>query len=294
MKHLKFSILVLAAATLYCSVAWAQRKHPLEGQPAVRRRLLYLPGKFEIAPSVGFTFLQDFKHGFLVGAKAEYHIPWCFGSKFYKECLSVGAAFHYNAVDWDTELTTEIKSTLGTQFDQPDVNPAPTKQCLEDVVSHVVFVVTAPYLAYTPWFGKMSFLGQVFVNFDFYVMLGLGIAYFKAGNFNKEAAGTGRTYADILNLNVKDKNGGIRFGPSFGFGARFYILKWFGIHIEFRDIFLSQKTGQGWNAAGFDKNGSLDEIGRVVIDKKDRTSAHMMYVTFGVSFFLPPATPRSK
>ena len=286
MKHLKLGILVLAATTLYSSVAWAQRKHPLEGQPAVRRRLLYLPNKFEIAPSVGFTFLQDFKHGFLVGVKAEYHIPWCFGAKYYKECLAVGASFHYNVIDWDTELTTEIKSTLGTQFDQPDVNPAPTKQCLEDAVSHIMFVVTAPYLAYVPWFGKMSFLGQVFGNFDFYLMLGLGIAYFKAGDIEK--------YASILNLNVKDKNGGIRFGPSFGFGIRFYILKWLGIHIEFRDIYLSQKVGQGWNAAGFDKNGSLDDQGRIVIDKNDRTSAHIMYVTFGASFMLPPATPRSK
>lgn len=288
MKHRKLILMVLAAATLGTSVAWAQRKHPLEGQPAVRRRILYLPNRFEVAPTVGFTFLQDFKHGFLVGAKAEYHIPWCFGSKVYKDCLSIGAAFHYNVIDWDTELTTEIKDTLSDQFDQPQVNPAPTKKALDDAVSHVMFLVTAPYIAYTPWFGKMSFLGQVFANFDFYAMLGMGIAFFKAGKIGD--------YCDpnLLNCVVKDKNGGVRFGPSFGFGVRFYILRWLAVNFEFRDIYLSQKVGQGWNAAGFDKNGSLDADGRIVIDKEDRTSAHMMYITFGASFFLPASAPRSK
>lgn len=288
MSHRKLFVSVLVGVSLASSVAWAQRKSPLDGQPAVRRRILYLPNRFEVSPSLGFSFLQDFKHAFLAGLKMEYHIPWCFGSKHYKDCLSIGATFHYNLVDWDTELTKEIKSTLGTEFENPEINPAPTRKALEDAVSHIMFLVTAPYIAYTPWFGKMSFLGQVFVDFDFYVMLGLGIAYFKAGNIGK--------YGDPneLNLVVKDKNGGVRFGPSFGFGARFYVLDWLAIYIEFRDIYLSAKTGQGRNSAGFDKNGSLDENGHIVIDKKDESSEHVMYITFGASFFFPMTAPRSR
>ncbi len=272
----------LLMTMLLSSAAFAQRKNPLEGQPAVRKRVLYLPNRFEVTPSFGMTFLQDFRHSFLVGLKAEYHIPWCFGAKYYKECLSVGASFHYAAVDWDTELTTEIKNTLGDNFDNPDINPAPTKQALEDAFNHIVFMATAPYIAYTPWLGKMSLLGQVFFDFDFYVMAGLGMVYLKAGNIDK--------YATDLNLNVKDKNGGIRFGPSFGIGARFYILKWLAIHFAFRDIYLSQAMGQGRNSAGFDRNGSVDDQGRIVIDKSDRVSEHVMYFTVGVSFMLPPST----
>jgi len=279
MKQRNLVIAVLALSTLVSSSAFAQRKNPLDGQPAVRKRVLYLPNRVELTPSIGMTFLQDFKHAFLVGAKFEYHIPWCFGSKTYRDCLSVGASFHYNAVDWDTELMGEIKDTLGTHFDQPEINPAPTKQALEDAVSHVTFLVTAPYIAYTPWLGKLSLFGQVFFDFDFYAMIGLGMAYFKAGNIGK--------YADILNLDVKDKNGGLRLGPSFGFGARFYILKWLAVHIAFRDIYLSAKSGQGRNSAGFDKNGSLNQQGQIVIDSHDRVSENIMYITLGVSFFLP-------
>ncbi len=271
----------LLVTVLLSSAALAQRKNPLEGQPAVRKRVLYLPNRFEVTPSFGMTFLQDFRHSFLIGLKAEYHIPWCFGAKHYKECLSVGASFHYAAVDWNTELTTEIKNTLGDNFDNPDINPAPTKKALEDAFNHIVFMATAPYIAYTPWLGKMSLLGQVFFDFDLYVMAGLGMVYLKAGSLDK--------YATDLNLNIADKNGGIRFGPSFGVGARFYILKWLAIHFAFRDIYLSQAMGQGRNSAGFDRNGSVDAQGRIVIDKDDRVSEHVMYFTLGVSFMLPPS-----
>ena len=275
----------LLVTLLLSSTAFAQRKNPLEGQPAVRKRVLYLPNKFEIAPSIGMTFLQDFRHGFLVGLKAEYHIPWCFGSKHYKDCLSVGASFHYVAAEWDTELTTEIKNTLSDNFDNPKINPAPTKKALDDAFNHIVFMATAPYIAYTPWLGKMSLLGQVFFDFDFYVMAGLGMVYLRAGQIEKYAS------SDELNLDVRDKNGGLRLGPSFGIGARFYVLNWLAIHFAFRDIYLSQAMGQGRNAAGFDRNGSVDpQSGQIIIDKSDRVSEHVMYFTVGVSFMLPPAT----
>jgi len=290
MKHRIVTIPVLLCIVLLSSVAAAQRKNPLDGQPAVRRRVLYLPSRFELSPSLGMTFLQDFKHAVLFGVKAEYHIPWCFGAKHFKECLSVGASVHVTGppLAWDTELTREIKSTLGTEFEMPEINPAPTRQALDDAVSHVVLVGMAPYLAYTPWLGKMSLLGQVFFDFDFYVMGGLGFTYLKAGNIGKYSG------SDELNLDVREENGGFRLGPAFGFGARFYINDWLAVNIEFRDIFLSTKLGQGRNSAGFDKNGSLTADGRVIIDKSDRVSEHMMYITVGASFFLPPTAPRSE
>ncbi len=289
MKHKLVVISVLTSVLLLSSVAAAQRKNPLEGQPAVRRRTLYLPNRVELAPSIGMTFLQDFKHAVLFGVKAQYHIPWCFGSKHFKECFSVGAAIHFSApaLAFDTELTSEIKSTLGTEFDRPDINPAPTRQCLDDAVSHIMLMGMAPYLSYTPWLGKMSLFGQVFFDFDFYIMGGLGFVMFKGGNIGR--------YADDLNLEVIDNNGGFRLGPAFGFGARFYVMDWLAINVEFRDIYLSQRLGQGHNAAGFDRDGSLNpDTGRITIDKKDRVSEHMMYITVGVSFFLPPTAPRSR
>jgi outer membrane beta-barrel protein len=287
MRHRIIIVPVLLSLMLLSSVAAAQRKNPLDEQPAVRRRLLYLPGRFEVAPSMGMTFLQDFKHAVLFGMKAEYHIPWCFGAKHFKECLSVGASVHASApaLAWDTELTREIKSTLGTEFDRPEINPAPTKKAMDDAVSHVMLLAVAPYIAYTPWLGKMSLLGQVFFNFDFYVMAGLGMAYFQAGDIEK--------YSSELQLDVKEENGGMRFGPAFGFGARFYILKWLAIQFDFRDIYLSRKLGQGRNSAGFDKNGSLNDMGQIVIDENDRVSEHVMYFTVGASFFFPLNAPRS-
>ena len=44
---------------------------PLKGAPAVRHLRLYREGRFEIAPTVSFTLLDEYRRTILVGARAQ-------------------------------------------------------------------------------------------------------------------------------------------------------------------------------------------------------------------------------
>src|SRR5579884_3135109 len=47
---------------------------PLKGAPAVRDLRLYREGRFEIAPTVSFTLLDEYRRTILVGARLNYNI----------------------------------------------------------------------------------------------------------------------------------------------------------------------------------------------------------------------------
>ena len=85
-------------------------------------------------------------------------------------------------------------------------------------------------------------------------------------------------------------NGGFKIGPLFGFGLRFWALKWLAVTFTFHSIVIKR------NSAGFDRTGDTDPNNPnvLVIDKKDENWENLMSFTIGVSFFLPTNAPRSK
>jgi outer membrane beta-barrel protein len=269
------------------TAAYADAKNPLDGQPAVRKRTLYLPKRFEIAPQIGLTYLQDFKNSFLIGVKMEYH---------FIEYLSVGVFFDYAAVNWDTGLTNEIEDTLPDRLNRlTTVDPSPSKSIMYKALDTLLFKAGV-YLAYTPWFGKLSLFGKLFGKFDLHVLAGAGFAYLKAGNLspvNSSCAGDidpNGTCEYALYLNRKVENGGFKVGPLVGFGLRFFLLRWLALQFNFNTIIVKR------NSAGFDKNGDTDPSNPnvVVIDKKDESWENIMSFTIGVSFFLPTKAPTSR
>jgi outer membrane beta-barrel protein len=267
----------------FCSVsAYAQqRKSILDGQPSVRRRVMFLPQRFEVTPQVGFTYLQDFKHSFLVGARAEYHVlDW----------LSFGGFFNYAVVNFDTGLTKEIESTLPSILNTNTlVDPSPSKRVMQDALDSLMFTAGV-YLAYTPWFGKLSLFGKLFAKFDMHILVGAGFVMLKKGTFDDQFYDPKCVDTSKLCFNREDDNGGIKIGPLFGFGLRFWALRWLAVSFTFHSIVIKR------NSAGFDRTGNTDpEFPDVlVIDKKDESWENLMSFTFGVSFFFPMNAPRSK
>jgi len=276
---------VLAVMAFTSVAAHAERKNPLEGQPAVRKRVEFLKLRFELTPRVGLTYLQDFKHNFLVGLGLEYHVTsW----------LSFGATFDYAAVNWDTDLTNEIESTLPDSLNPlTTVDPSPSKSIMKNALDTMMFQASV-YAAYTPWFGKLSLFGKVFAHFDFYVMAGAGFAMFKAGKMNIDSNCNGDvdptgTCNYSLYIDRRTENGGFKIGPMVGFGVRFRLLRWLALHVAFQSIFIKR------NSAGFDRTGdTIEGTDVVIVDKKDDSWESLMSFTIGVSFFFPMNAPRSR
>src|SRR5574339_74130 len=72
----------LGAVLATAGVAHAERENPLDGQPAVRNRLLLVKGRLELTPSFESTINADFRHIVGGGVKLEYHLT---------DMLSIGA-----------------------------------------------------------------------------------------------------------------------------------------------------------------------------------------------------------
>lgn len=275
-----FLAIGFASVTTYAK----QRKTILDDQPEVRRRVL-LPQRFEITPEMGLTYLQDFKHYFLVGLRAEYHII---------EALSIGVFFDYAVYNWHTGLTNEIESTLPQRLcTNTLVDPSPHKREFLSALDTLMFKAGA-YLAYTPWFGTLSLFDKLFVKFDFHILAGVGFTMFKAGHIDGAYLDSEGQRTEVLGIYYEDnyKNGGFKVGPLWGFGLRFWVLKYLALAFTMRTIHIKR------NSSGLDRTGDTRTSGGgaydsvLVVSKEDESWEMLMSFTIGVSFFLPPA-PRS-
>src|SRR5690606_38144511 len=150
---------VLAAAT----PAVADRENPLDGQPAVRHRLLLVKGRFELAPAFESSVNADFKHTLSGGLKLEYHLS---------DMWSLGAVGFFGT-GLDTGLNKKITRTLPE--DVPDGDPTPSRNEWEGHLNTMPLHCAA-YVSLTPWYGKLAAFGKFFVNFDFYFSGGLAMA----------------------------------------------------------------------------------------------------------------------
>ncbi len=273
--------LMICTCTISTEVYAQKRKSILDGQPSVRRRVLFLPNRFEVTPHLGATYLQDFKHSLLVGVRLDYHaLEW----------LSFGAFFDYAVVNLDTGLTKEIVSTLPSTLNSNTlVDPSPSKEVMEDALDSLMFKAGV-YVAYTPWFGKLSLFGKLFAKFDMHILAGAGFVMLKKGEFNPNNFSSDCSDRTKLCFSRVDDNGGLKIGPLFGFGLRFWAMKWLAVSMTFHSIVIKR------NSAGFDRTGDTDpnHPNVLVIDKSDDSWENLMSFTVGVSFFFPMNAPRSK
>jgi outer membrane beta-barrel protein len=273
--------LMICVCSVSTEVYAQERKSILDGQPSVRRRVLFLPKRFEVTPHFGATYLQDFKHSLLVGVRAEYHaLEW----------LSFGIFFDYAVANLDTGLTKEIVSTLPSTLNTNTlVDPSPSKEVMQDALDSLMFKAGV-YVAYTPWFGKLSLFGKLFAKFDMHILAGAGFVMLKAGTFAASNFSDDCSDRTKLCFTRDEENGGLKIGPLFGFGLRLWALKWLAISMTFHTIVIKR------NSAGFDRTGDTDpnNENNLLINKDDESWENLMSFTIGVSFFFPMNAPRSK
>ena len=257
---------------------------PLAGQPAVRRRILYLPKRIEATPALGVTFLQDFRHTMTIGAKVEYH---------FNDYLSLGASGHFGFYSMDSGLTDEMEDTLPSQMSSNTwVDPTPSKAAMKAALDDVSWY-TNLYLAYTPAFGKMGIFATYFFNFDVYFMGGAAAVYLKPGDLSGYVDTPQAPASGKLHIVYKDgyKNGGMRYGPMAGLGIRVYLNRWIAFNTEFKWMYIKR------NDAGFDRTGDSIEVNGkpwLIVDENDEAWESLMFFHFGVSFFYPQWAPRSE
>jgi outer membrane beta-barrel protein len=264
----------LLASLLAVPAAMAERKSPLEGQPAVRHRLLLVKQRFEFAPAFESSVNADFKHNITGGLKLEYHLS---------DMLSIGAVGFYG-VGIDTGLNGRITEDLPDSADEGD--PTPTRQEWEQHLNTIP-IHGAGYITITPWYGKLAAFGKFFVNFDFYFSGGVSYAQLKneCCSFDEDPAPGGDLENGILPDNDPNDdpaiNDGSRIGAYLGGGIHVFLSNWMALDLTVRSYLFSD------NPSGLDFNADL------AVTEDDNRFQNHLFMGVGLSFFLPASVDRT-
>jgi hypothetical protein len=261
---------------------------PLAGAPAVRELRWHRNKRFEIAPTVSFTLLDEYQRTIFGGLRVQYHLT---------DWLGLGAWGAYGAVNLNTALTDEIDKVNKDRWD-PTRNSDPRTQIdrnasllsvgydFPEQLGKIQWIF-APQITAVPFRGKLALFEKIFVDTDMYFFG--GPAFIGVEERDVYAVGDlgdpNKTVLDGNGMPVKSYPMASRVAitGTFGAGLTFFPGRWTGIGIEYRALPFA------WNASGFDSQGGPpDEKGPdFVVDEKDRQFKFNQMISLSFSVFLP-------
>jgi outer membrane beta-barrel protein len=272
--RLWLSSLGVALATLFVLGGIAQAaeyRNPLEGQPAIRRRIELRKNRFELTPGFMFSFNQDFRQ-FLGGSLTlHYHITDWLG-------IAVQGAY---GINYDTGLTQRISDALPAPASSNGLQPS--RNQFRDHLGDIRYVFSG-FISITPFSGRLSFFGSGSLRYDFYAIVGVG-ALILTNRWTPNSAApndpANDSSADCASGDpnrCNPNNDGLALGLMAGGGAHLFFTQWLGLNLEIRDYIVSTNPG------GFDVNGDP----RRLINNNDKSFTNNLFVTVGLSFLFPP------
>lgn len=251
---------------------------PLAGAPAVRKLRLYREGRFEFAPAVSFTLLDEYRRTILLGARLTYNIT---------EWLGIGAWGGYGGlIQIPTSLTEHIqdvnvvrRNTAGYPDTVTGRILAPNLGAdLEEQIGGIDWVVS-PQLTFVPFRGKIALFQSIYIDTDVYLF---GGPAFVGVTERQECESGSCTLADPIGASFTQSSR-TAFAPSFGLGLTFYANKWSALGFEWRGLPFN------WNTGGFDTagGGKDNEFPDGAIDSDDRRPRFNQMLTLSLNFYLP-------
>jgi hypothetical protein len=253
---------------------------PLAGAPAVRKLRLYRQTRFEIAPAVSFTLLDEYQRTILIGGRLQFN---------FTDWLAVGGWGGWGGLRFPTALTENIQEVNEQRQQQvapcnadPDgagcggplltqrltaVNLGPD---LKDQLGGIDWVA-APQVTLTPFRGKLALFQSIYLDTDLYISAGpafVGLTERKSCNPCKGAFETASRTA---------------IAPTFAVGLSFYVNKWSALGFEYRGLPFA------WNIGGFDTagGGKDNEFPDNKIDDADQRFRFNQMMTVSYNFYLP-------
>jgi hypothetical protein len=280
-KTFKRLVSILAAAlALFAFTEHAQAQQilltgPLAGAPAVRKLRLHRQGRFEFAPAVSFTLLDEYQRTILLGARLNYNFTdWlAFGA-----WGALGSAIRIptyltdqvQAVNAERRTTDPNGTSLDRRLTAVNLGPDFKKQ-----LAGIDWVV-APQLTAVPFRGKLALFQSIYLDTDLYFFAGPA---FVGITERKNCAGT---TADpcVGNFAMASR---VAVAPTFGLGFSFYINKWSALGFEYRGLPFS------WNAGGFDTagGGKDNKFPDNKITNDDREFTFNQVLTVSYNIYLP-------
>jgi outer membrane beta-barrel protein len=266
-------LVLLALPTLLPETAHADRRNPLDGQPAVRRRLQLRKLRFEVTPQFVTSINQDYKHAFGPGINLQFHLT---------DWLAIGVQGVYT-LNSNTGLEDKVRAALPTTAYNSYSGPQPNLQIHDEHVMGIQAIFSA-YAQITPFYGKIAFFSALFVNYDLYVNGGIGFVDYTSKCCSAVNT-TGKPNSSVGADDPNTQNGhfdGLKIGGQIGVGAHIYFNEWFGLQFELRDYIV------GANPGGLDTNGDR------ILNSKDEGPQNNIFFGVGVTIMLPPTARQSR
>jgi len=309
---------ILSFLAIFEALAWsrpaaARADSPLQGEPAVRKKLQLRKYRVQVTPFVGMSLSQPFVHMGYLGGKVTFH---------FADWIGVRGTFGYGLIALESQLLrainggglpegippgetdpmSQIQCPPGgppCRASEDEQNPAPL---LHDSQAGLVRAQwqSSFDVVFTPFAGKLGIFSAIFTEYDFYIFGGLGLV-----NYAKQypdtlstqqqrqvdpvtgdcvIQGTGERDDECI-LHPVSADTGVKVGGSFGIGMNLMLTDWVAINLEVQDIVV------GVNLAGL--NSTVDDIPPRV-DNGDRDAFHNVTFQLGAQFYFPPKAKRSK
>jgi outer membrane beta-barrel protein len=268
---------VAISATGAADAQELQLTGPLKGAPAVRHMRLYRQGRFEIAPAVSFSLLDEYRRTILVGARLNYNIT---------DWLAIGLWGAAGVVSTTTDLADKIDATSprdqltavnvnhsAKPFGQTPGNPA----SFNDQTAKISYVAS-PQITFIPFRGKLAIFNKIFVDTDLYLAGGVAFVGIQE---RADCGGAGQLKCnDPASFTLASS---MKVAPTFGVGLTFYPSDFVSFGVEYRALPFS------WNRSGFDSRGSgpNGNFPDNQINGDDETFKFNQLVTVDVGFSFP-------
>jgi hypothetical protein len=268
----------LLAVTERAEAQEIQLTGPLAGAPAVRKLRLYREGRFEIAPAVTFSLLDEYLRTIYLGARLNYN---------FTDWLAFGAWGAYGGLlQLPTHLTDEIQVVNeGRPTDPTDLNRRLTAvnmgPVFEDQLGKIDWVVS-PQITIVPFRGKLALFASIYLDTDLYFFGGPAILGVKErDNCGPNSDNPGVSCADpATGFETASR---VAIAPTGGFGLSFYINKWSALGFENRFTPFAYNTG-GFDTAGGGKDEAFPDNN---ITDADRIFQLGWTLTVSYNIYLP-------
>jgi hypothetical protein len=284
MRRFLAVLAVLLGTVLASGSALAQEIQltgPLAGAPAVRKLRFHRKGRFEIAPTVSFTLLDEFQRTILVGGRLNYNLT---------DWLAIGVWGAGGAIKVPTALTDHINDV--TQVRRATEN-TPTTISINNRLTQATIGsdfkqqlgtikwIVSPQVTLVPFRGKLAIFQKIFVDTDAYIF---GGPAFIGLTERGDCIGTcdqPESFATKARTQI---------APTFGLGLSFYIGSLASLGLEWRGIPFA------WNTGGFDTHGGAPD-GRFPDNKitsDDREFKFNQVISINLGFSFPTETRASQ
>jgi hypothetical protein len=280
-RFVKAVLAVIAAAGLLASAVPAQAQEieltgPLKGAPAVRHQRLYRQGRFELAPAVSFTLLDQYRRTILAGARLNFNVT---------DWLGIGVWGGYGVVSTTTDLTDKIDAIAprdaltAVNVNHTGSYPTYGTASFADQTAKLTYVAV-PQLTFVPFRGKLAIFNKIFVDTDFFLSGGVGIVGIE------ERAACGDTTLQCADPKSFGRTSSTKITGTGSVGLTFYPSDFFSFGVEYRGLPFSWNLG-GFDSRGAGPNGNFPD--QKINGSDDQFHfTHIVTVSFGFSFPVKP------